>query len=74
MNDPNQAFQREGLSILEAGAVAGVGRSSIYKAIATGELVARKLGRRRIVLRVDLNNFLAALPIVARSTNENTRG
>ena len=67
----NQEFQREGLSVFEACAVAGIGRTKLYEAIATGELVARKLGKRRIILRDDLRQFLTSLPIAARHTNEN---
>jgi excisionase family DNA binding protein len=55
-------LQREGLSVSEACAVAGVGRTKIYEAISGGLLVARKLGKRRIILRDDLRSFLAALP------------
>jgi excisionase family DNA binding protein len=59
----SDVFQREGLSVFEACAVAGIGRTKLYEAIATGELVARKFGKRRIILRDDLRQFLAALPV-----------
>jgi excisionase family DNA binding protein len=62
----NQEFQREGLSVFEACAVAGIGRTKLYEAIATGELVARKFGKRRIILRDDLRQFLMALPVEAQ--------
>jgi excisionase family DNA binding protein len=55
-------LQREGLSISEACAVAGIGRTKIYQAIADGDLKARKCGKRTLVLRDDLRDFLAALP------------
>lgn len=55
-------IEREGLSVAEACAIAGIGRSKLYEMIATGALVARKLGRRRIILRRDLSQFLDALP------------
>ena len=57
-----QDLQREGLSVSEACAVAGIGRTKIYEAIADGLLVVRKYGKRTIVLRDDLRNFLNALP------------
>lgn len=44
--------------------VAGCGRTKIYEAIKTGELRAKKLGRRTIVLDSDLRNWLASLPAV----------
>jgi excisionase family DNA binding protein len=54
--------QREGLSVAEACAIAGISRSKLYEMMAAGDLVARKLGRRRIILRSDLSRFLDALP------------
>ncbi|MDP1602875.1 MAG: helix-turn-helix domain-containing protein [Legionella sp.] len=65
MNDTAPNLQREGLSISEACTMAGIGRTKIYQAIASGELVARKYGKRTIILRQDLQAFLAALPVVA---------
>jgi excisionase family DNA binding protein len=59
------AVQREGLSISEACAMAGIGRTKIYQAINEGNLKARKYGKRTIVLRDDLRDFLASLPVAA---------
>jgi excisionase family DNA binding protein len=64
MNTPTSDFQREGLSILEACTVAGLGRTKIYEAISEGRLKARKFGKRTIVLRADLQTFLSGLPVV----------
>lgn len=64
MNTPALDLQREGLSILEACAVAGIGRTKIYEAISEGRLKARKFGKRTIVLRADLQTFLSGLPVV----------
>jgi excisionase family DNA binding protein len=64
MNTAALDLQREGLSILEACRIAGIGRTKIYEAIADRRLKARKLGKRTIVLRSDLHEFLAALPVV----------
>jgi hypothetical protein len=36
----------------------------LYQAIADGTLKARKLGKRTLVLRADLQAFLASLPVV----------
>lgn len=41
-------------SIDESCAIAGVGRTYIYNAIAAGDLTARKAGRRTLILRSDL--------------------
>lgn len=77
MNNSNE-FQREGLSVPEACAVAGISRTKIYESMADGTLVARKYGKRTIILRDDLRQFLAALPIVSPQvvslTNDTSRG
>jgi excisionase family DNA binding protein len=62
MNESPSNLQREGLSISEASAVAGIGRTKIYQAISDGNLKARKCGKRTIVLREELRQFLASLP------------
>lgn len=64
MNTTIQELQREGLSILEACQVAGFGRTKIYEAIGAGTLKARKFGKRTIILRSDLQAFLANLPVL----------
>ena len=55
-------FEREGLSISEACAMAGIGRTKVYEAIASGRLKARKCGTRTLILRDDLRRFLNSLP------------
>ena len=64
MNTLSQEPQPEGLSILEACRVAGIGRTKLYEAISDGALKARKYGKRTIILRNDLQDFLTALPLV----------
>ena len=49
-------------SIDESCEIAGVGRTYIYTAIAAGDLTARKAGRRTLILRSDLEAWLAGLP------------
>ncbi len=58
-------MERIALTIIEACQAAGVGRTSIYAAIARGELAARKRGRRTLVLMDDLRNWVNQLPAVA---------
>lgn len=52
------------LGIDEVCRLTGLGRTSIYSAIAIGDLVARKFGRRTVVLAADLQTFLAKLPSI----------
>ncbi len=40
---------------------ARVGRTTLYEEIAAGRLIARKVGRRTIILRDDLKSWLARL-------------
>lgn len=41
---------------------AGIGRSTLYLAIKNGDLRARKLGSRTLIMDEDLRAWLAALP------------
>ena len=59
------SVMREGLSVAEACAVAGIGRTKIYQAITDGSLKARKCGKRTLILRDELRHFLASLPTAA---------
>jgi excisionase family DNA binding protein len=61
----NSPVQREALSIAEAGAATGIGKTKLYEAIAEGKLRARKCGKRTLVLRDELREFLASLPATA---------
>jgi excisionase family DNA binding protein len=53
---------REALSIPEVCAATAIGRTKIYSAINDGSLKARKFGKRTIVLRSELQDFLTSLP------------
>jgi hypothetical protein len=53
------------LGILDCARLFGVSRSSICVAIRNGDLRARKLGGRTIVLADDAREFLRSLPAVA---------
>jgi excisionase family DNA binding protein len=65
MDELDYSTRREGLSIAEACAVAGIGRTKIYEAISDGTLTARKCGKRTLILRDDLRRFLGSLPSAA---------
>jgi excisionase family DNA binding protein len=53
---------RAAFTVAEVCAHTGIGRDSIYAAIRTGKLIARKLGRRTIITDSDLRRFLEDLP------------
>lgn len=50
------------LSIAQTVRILGVGRSTLYALIKEGRLPVRKLGKRTLILRADLEQFIAALP------------
>ena len=50
------------LKINEVSAESRVGRTKVYEAIKRGELKAKKHGKSTIVLRVDMLDWLNALP------------
>jgi excisionase family DNA binding protein len=51
-------------TIAEACARSGIGRTAIYELINTGQLPARKHGRRTLILAQDLQRCLQSLPPV----------
>lgn len=63
---------KEAYNIAEVCQSAGSSRTSIYAAIKAGSLIARKRGRRTVVLREDLLDWLRALPKMSTS-NAQTR-
>jgi excisionase family DNA binding protein len=54
-------------TIAEACVVARAGRTAIYEAIRSGELVARKRGRKTIILADDLRLWIERLPRLERN-------
>jgi excisionase family DNA binding protein len=59
---------RGALNIVESAAYCGVHSSAIEAAIRDGNLKGRRLGRNVIVLKADLDEFLAALDVIPAHT------
>ena len=57
-----QQFSKLALSISEVVKASGVGRTLVFAEIKAGRLLARKCGRRTVVLIGDLQNWLRAMP------------
>ena len=62
----NDGFRKDGVmqlsfSVDEAAKSTGLGRTRLYDAINDGVLRAKKFGKRTIVLRDDLEEFLSRL-------------
>jgi excisionase family DNA binding protein len=55
-------------SVAEACTRSGIGRTAIYEMINAGKLVARKRGRRTLILADDLRQCLESLPQIKLRT------
>jgi excisionase family DNA binding protein len=55
-------------SVREAAQIANLGRSTIYKALAEGNLTARKAYGRTLILHDDLEAFLKGLPSLVQTS------
>ena len=58
----NMEMSKLAYTIAEAVEAGAGGRTKIYEAIKTGELKARKRGKRTIILAPDLLHYLESLP------------
>lgn len=50
-------------TIADATKISGLGRTTIYEAIGTGKLEARKAGNRTLIVAASLRSFLDTLPV-----------
>jgi excisionase family DNA binding protein len=57
-----EPLKPRGLSIREAARKIGCSRSKAYDLLAKGQLKARKIGRRTVVLSEDVDRLLDSLP------------
>jgi excisionase family DNA binding protein len=53
---------RIGYSIEEFADLIGIGRSAVYKALRSGMLPARKIGKRTIIMAEDVEKYLTRVP------------
>jgi excisionase family DNA binding protein len=52
------------VSIEDVVRTSGLCRTTVYQAIGAGQLRARKVGRRTLILRADLTSWLQSLPAI----------
>jgi hypothetical protein len=55
-------MQKIAVTIPEATALSGIGRSSFYKLFNEGKLTPRKAGKRTLILVAELESFVKNLP------------
>ncbi len=55
-------MEKIALTIPEAASAANLGRTSLYAYIKRGDLLAKKVGRKTIILTSELRRFLESLP------------
>ncbi|MHC2582661.1 excisionase family DNA binding protein [Bradyrhizobium diazoefficiens] len=53
---------RKAYSLREVGELIHTGQTKLFELIKSGQLKTRKLGRKRLVLDADLEEFLETLP------------
>ena len=63
------ANEKLAYSVIEAANAAGVGRTTIYAEISASRLIARKIRRRTVILRGDLDSWLKAHPASSKQVN-----
>jgi hypothetical protein len=66
--------ERVAYDIKGACIASSIGRTSLYKAMGSGELVARKMGKKTVILHDDLHRFVNALPHLAPGAPANDNG
>ncbi|QJP14625.1 helix-turn-helix domain-containing protein [Starkeya sp. ORNL1] len=57
------------LTVFEAIKVSGIGRTTLFEAMRTGALPARKIGTKNLILVADLEAFIKALPVRVPAAN-----
>jgi predicted DNA-binding transcriptional regulator AlpA len=58
------------VTLPEATALSGIGRSSLYKLFNDGKLTPRKAGKRTLILVAELERYLQSLPAGGRHNEE----
>lgn len=60
-------MQKISVTLREASALSGIGRSSLYKLFNAGKLTPRKAGKRTLILVAELESYLMSLPTGGRA-------
>jgi hypothetical protein len=63
-------MQKIAVTLPEATALSGIGRSSLYKLFSEGKLTPRKAGKRTLILVTELESYVKSLPAGGPSRDE----
>jgi len=55
--------QKLALTINEAVSYSGIGRTTLYRIIGENRICLRKLGKRSLILKADIDAFVTSLPL-----------
>ncbi len=67
----DQKTDRLSFNLLEAAEIAGCERTTLYRAAHKGSLRMKKMGRKTIILRKDLEKWLDDLPPALQAHKDN---
>jgi excisionase family DNA binding protein len=59
-------IEKHSLTVQEACACSGIGKTKLYELIGSGQLKARKLGKKTLILSDDLRHCLSPLPLLVK--------
>lgn len=72
-NEKPTAYSKAAFTIAEAAAQTSIGRTTLYAKLKTGELRARKCGRKTLILAQDIQNFLDGLTVIRSPSSSDKR-
>ena len=70
ITDPTANNPKLAYSIPQFCEAASIGRTQTYSFIKSGELIARKMGKRTVIAFEDAKRFINGLPIIADSSDK----
>jgi excisionase family DNA binding protein len=73
MTRSNVTLDKFAFNLADVARLTSLGRTAVYAAIRDKRLVARKVGRRTLVLADDLKAFLNSLPTATETRHGNSR-
>lgn len=63
-------MEKLAVTLPEATALSGIGRTSLYKLFSQGKLTPRKAGKRTLILVRELQAYVESLPVGGRADAE----